>query len=55
MKGKILFNGSFGEFFLMSLGLMVLTIFTFGLLLPYVFYWQFKYFVSHLDIELTDK
>jgi uncharacterized membrane protein YjgN (DUF898 family) len=51
-KGRILFTGSFGEFFLMSLGLLVLSVITFGLLIPYFIYWQYKYFVSHLEVEL---
>lgn len=51
-KGKIRFTGSFGEFFLISLGLMLLSLITLGLALPYFVYWQFKYFVSNLEIEL---
>jgi uncharacterized membrane protein YjgN (DUF898 family) len=50
-KGKIIFTGNFGEFFFAALGLIVLSVFTFGLLLPYFIYWQYKYFVSHLEIE----
>lgn len=52
IKGKINFTGSFGEFFLMSLGLLVLCLLTIGILFPYYIYWQYKYFVSHLEIEL---
>lgn len=51
-KGKIRFTGSFGEFFLISLGLMLLSLITLGLALPYFVYRQFKYFVSNLEIEL---
>jgi uncharacterized membrane protein YjgN (DUF898 family) len=54
-KGTILFTGNFGEFFVMSLGLIVLSIITVGIMLPYFFYWQYKYFVSHLEIELDAK
>lgn len=50
-KGKIIFTGNFGEFFIMALGLIVLSVFTFGIALPYFIYWQYKYFVSHLEIE----
>ena len=51
-KGKIVFNGSFGEYFFASLGLLVLSIATFGILLPYWIYWQTKYFFEHLEIEM---
>jgi len=53
-RGKIKFNGSFGEFFVISLLLIFLSIATFGILLPYYLYWQVKYFVSNLSIELYD-
>lgn len=48
---KIIFTGNFGEFFLISLGLLVLSLVTLGLLLPYYAYWQFKYFVTHLEVQ----
>lgn len=51
-KGKIKFTGNFGDFFLKSLGLMILSVLTVGLLVPYFLYWQYKYFVSHLEVEL---
>jgi len=51
-KGKIIFTGNFFEYFLMSLGLLILCIMTFGLLLPYYVYWNFKYFVSKFEIEI---
>ncbi len=51
-KGKIIFTGHFGDFFLKSLALLILSILTLGLLLPYYVYWQYKYFVTHLEIEL---
>jgi hypothetical protein len=50
-RGKIIFTGNFFEFFLFSLGLMVLSIVTLGIALPYVVYWQFKYFFTHMEIE----
>lgn len=53
-KAKIEFTGNFGEFFIMSLGLLVLTFITFGIMFPYYVYWQYKYFVSHLEIELPN-
>lgn len=48
---KVNFTGGFGEFFLMSLGLLVLTGLTFGLLMPYFLYWTKKYFYSKLEID----
>ncbi len=50
--GRVVFKGSFGEFFCMSLGLIVLTICTFGILLPYFIYWQSKFFFEHLELEI---
>lgn len=55
MKGKIIFTGNFWDFFLTSLGLLVLSIATLGLLLPYLAYWQYKYFVTHLEVEFDKK
>jgi uncharacterized membrane protein YjgN (DUF898 family) len=54
-KGKIIFTGSFGEYFIMSLGLFVLSVVTFGILLPYAIWWQAKYFFTHLEIEMQDQ
>ncbi len=54
IKGKIVFTGSFWEFFFTSLGLLVLSIITCGLLLPYLIYWQFKYFFNRMEIEIYD-
>ncbi len=53
-KGKILFKGHFFEYFIMSLGLLVLSVITLGILLPYYFYWTFKYFFSRMEIEIYD-
>jgi hypothetical protein len=50
-KGKIIFTGNFGEFFIAALGLIVLSCITLGIALPYFIYWQYKYFVSNLEIE----
>jgi uncharacterized membrane protein YjgN (DUF898 family) len=47
---KVRFTGNFWEFFLMSLGLIVLSVITFGIALPYYVYWQFKYFFTKLEI-----
>jgi uncharacterized membrane protein YjgN (DUF898 family) len=51
-KGKIIFKGHFFEYFLMSLGLLVLSFVTLGIMLPYFVYWQMKYFVANLEIEM---
>ena len=51
-KGKIVFTGHFIEYFVMSIGLLVLSIVTLGILFPYFIYWSFKYFLSHMEIEL---
>jgi uncharacterized membrane protein YjgN (DUF898 family) len=48
---KIIFTGSFVEYFLMNLGLTVLSMFTFGLAFFYQAYWNMKYFASNLEIE----
>lgn len=53
-KGKIVFTGHFLEYFIMSLGLLLLSIITLGLALPYFAYWNFKYFFTHMDIEVYD-
>ncbi len=54
IKGKIVFTGNFWEFFFISIGLLVLSVITFGLLIPYFVYWQFKYFFNHMEIEIYD-
>lgn len=51
-KGKIEFKGNFGDYFLKSVALFFLSVFTGGLLLPYWIYWQFKFFVDNLEIEI---
>lgn len=53
-RGKIIFTGGFWEYFIMSLGLAVLSIISLGLLLPYYIYWNYKYFFTHMEIELPD-
>lgn len=50
-KGKVIFKGHFGEYFVMSLGLMLLSVITFGLATPYWMYWSFKYFFTKLEID----
>lgn len=52
-KGKIVFTGNFGEFFIASLGLLLLSCITLGILFPYYFYWQFKYFFTHMEIKFV--
>ena len=53
-KGKIIFKGNFFEYFIISLGLLVLSAITFGILLPYYFYWTAKYFFTHMELEIYD-
>jgi len=48
---KIIFTGSFWDYFLKALGLILLSIITFGLGFIYFSYWSVKYFVTHLAIE----
>lgn len=47
----MVFTGNFGDYFLKSLGLLILSIITLGLALPYWVYWSYKYFFTHLEIE----
>lgn len=54
IKGKLVFKGNFRAFFLVATGLTVLSIVTFGLFLPYMIYWQVKYFASHIEVEMAD-
>ena len=51
-KGKVVFVGNFWEYFGLSILLFILSIVTFGLLFPYWVYWSFKYFFSHMEIEI---
>lgn len=51
-KGKIIFKGQFLDYFLKFIGLLVLCALTFGLMTPYLVYWNIKYFVDNLEIEL---
>lgn len=53
--GRIVFTGHFLEYFIMTLGLLVLSVITFGIALPYLFYWQFKYFFTHMEIQIPDE
>ena len=54
LKGKVVFCGNFWEYFFTSLGLLVLSICTIGLLLPYWMYWSFKYFFTKLEIHFDN-
>lgn len=47
---KIRFTGNFWEYFFTSIGLLILSIITFGILLPYWTYWSAKYFFSKLEL-----
>lgn len=53
-KGKVIFKGHFGEYFVTSIGLLVLSVCTLGILFPYFFYWSFKYFFTHLELEIYE-
>ncbi|MFN5325026.1 MAG: DUF898 family protein [Bacteroidota bacterium] len=47
---KFNFTGSFGEFFLYAIGLIILSIITLGLVFPYFIYWINKYFFANLEL-----
>lgn len=51
MNKKLIFTGNFAEFFLCSLGLLVLSVITFGIAFPYLIYWVNKYFFSRLRMD----
>jgi len=51
MSKKITFTGGFGEYFIMSLGLLLLSVITFGLAFPYWTYWSFKYFFTRMELQ----
>jgi uncharacterized membrane protein YjgN (DUF898 family) len=53
-NGKIVFKGQFGEYFVTSLGLLVISVLTLGIMLPYFCYWMFKYFFTRLEIEIYE-
>jgi len=54
-KGKVVYTGSFIEFFFISLLLLLISVCTFGIAIPYYVYWTVKYFVDNLEIILYDK
>lgn len=47
---NIRFTGSFGHFFVVSLGLLLLSVVTLGLALPYLAYWTSRYFFTQLEV-----
>lgn len=53
-NARVIFTGHFAEYFVYALGLMVLSVLTLGIMLPYLFYWSFKYFFTRLEIEFYD-
>lgn len=55
MRGKILFTGSFGVYFWSTVGLGILSILTLGLLLPYLMYWQTRYFFTHMELVVGEQ
>lgn len=50
MSQKVSFNGNFGEYFIMSLGLLFLSVITLGIAFPYWTYWSVKWFFTKLEI-----
>ena len=54
IRGKIVFTGNFFQYFFISLGLWILSVITFGLLLPYWVYWSLKYFFTKMEIEIEE-
>ena len=51
MSKQIKFTGGFGEYFITSLGLFILSVITFGIALPYWVYWSYKYFFVRLEVD----
>lgn len=47
---NIRFTGNFGHFFIVSIGLALLSIVTLGLAAPYLLYWTNKYFFTQLEV-----
>jgi len=47
---KIRFTGNFWEYFFTSIFLLILSVLTVGILLPYWTYWSAKYFFSKLEL-----
>lgn len=50
-NANIVFTGNFWNYFGISILLYIGTVATLGILMPYAVYWQFKYFVSNLEIQ----
>ncbi len=50
MREKVRFTGNFGEYFVISLALLILSIITAGIAFPYWVYWSVKYFFNRLEI-----
>jgi uncharacterized membrane protein YjgN (DUF898 family) len=53
-RGKVIFTGSFWEYFFMSMLLGGLSVLTIGIMLPYLIYWSARYFFTKLEIEFVD-
>lgn len=51
--GRLVWKGDGATFFFMTWGATILVVLTLGLAFPLVFYWQLKYFMQNLRIELT--
>lgn len=53
-KATIRFTGNGWEFFGKYLGLMLVTLATFGLAVPWFIYWQFRYLYTNLEIDIEN-
>ena len=51
MRRSIVFTGRFSDYFIKSLGLLLLSIITFGLATPYWIYWSTEYFFNNLELN----
>ena len=50
-KRKFAFKGSFGEFFIYALGLLLLSVITLFIAFPYFIFWINKYFFANLELD----
>lgn len=51
MYKKVNFTGNFWEYIFIGILLLIGSIVTFGLLLPYFVYWNVEYFFTHMEID----
>lgn len=52
---KVKFDGNFVDYFIRMIGIIILTVLTFGLALPYLFYFNNKYFFSRMTIVFGEE